>query len=60
MEGKEEGGCDGEEGRHQSTKRPHPPLLSITTPLTVPTGMMSSGKMVKYLVVMLRGLSAIN
>ena len=60
MEGKEEGGCDGEEGRHQSTKSPHPPLLPITTPLTVHIGMMSSGKMVKYLVAMLRGLSAIN
>ena len=37
-----------------------PLLFPITTPLTVHTGMMSSGKMVKYLVVMLIGLSAIN
>ena len=49
---------------HHTTHSPHPPLLSITTPspshttLTVHTGMMSSGK-VKYLVAMLRGLSAI-
>ena len=61
-------------GRHHTAKSPHHPLpsyhhithsphpralLPITTPLTVHTGMMSSGNM-KYLVVMLRGLSAIN
>ena len=61
-------------GRHHTAKSPHHPLpsyhhithspypralLPITTPLTVYTGMMSSGKMVKYLVVMLRGLSSI-
>ena len=50
MEGKEEGGCDGEKGRSQTTKSPHPPLLPITTPLTVHTGMISSEQMVKYLV----------
>ena len=58
---------DGVVGRRDGVERrdgvgggsPHPLLFPITTPLTVPTGMMSSGKM-KYLVVMLRGLSAIN
>lgn len=43
-----------------SSPSPHPTLLPITTPLTVHTGMTSSGKIWKYLVAMLRGLSTIN
>ena len=50
---------DGVERRDGVGGSPHPLLFPITTPLTVHTGMMSSGNM-KYLVVMLRGLSAIN
>ena len=67
MEGKEEGvdvmGRRGISDYYKSittlTHSSHHPLLPITTPLTVYTGMMSSVKY-KYLVAMLIGLSAIN
>ena len=52
-------------GRHHTAKSPHLPSHHHTTHSphptlpTVHTGMMSSGKKVKYLAAMLRGLSAI-